>query len=874
MQFETGKNKSDSLDRSIYKYILRHTLWNQVLLVALTFACMPVVYFTLEIPKLIINDAIGGSASDFVVLGIQITQTQYLLALSFLFLLLVILSGMFKYFLNVYRGALGERMLRRLRYTLYCRILRFPLHHFTEVSSGELIPMVTAETEPLGGFIGDAIALPVFQGGLLITYIYFIFAQNIYLGIAAIALFPLQVVLIPKLQRRINSLGRKRIRTVRKLADRIDESVNAIAEIHINDTGHRERADISHRLGQIFNIRYEIFRRKFFIKFLNNFLAQTTPFFFFSIGGYLVLTDRLSLGALVAVLAAYKDITPPWKELLKFYQISEDARVKYDQLIQQFELEHMIDRQLHEELPDSLPRFTESFTGTNISLSNGHEAVETERYNFDIRVQQSVAIHTDDENVGKKLALLMSGLEPPTSGSIQADKIELSSLYESQRGRSIGYCSPESYVFDASVWNNLCYGLQHRPVGPSETTSLPPEELKESKASGNSTENIESEWTDYSLSGACDTIEFKSIANNIIRSVQLDAEILGLAFHSYLVAEQHQSLMLAVIEARQHIKAAMEELDDGSVVENFDRDTYSQNLTVAGNLLFGTPLVPGATPHDVTKFPEVWEIMDSSGLKSEFLEMGFQLSQIMLELFAGVDEHSELFEQYSFIKAQDFDSYKALVDKLKASGLEESSEDERMMLISLTLQLCPNRHRLGLITADIQEKILAAREKIFDLLGWNNESIQFIDREHYQIGMTVQENLLFGKISYYKRHLLPKINKKLISVLTERGIADSLIELGLDYNCGHAGSHLSNNFRRKLCLARQLIKNPDILIVDNILSSIDAKTQGEIMSDVLKQRAGQNLIWITDDTKLARLFDRTLTPIDGTLVDEPVELQV
>ena len=61
------------------------------------------------------------------------------------------------------------RMLRRLRYMLYARILRFPLPQFRKVSQGELIPMITAEVEPLGGFIGDAFALPALQGGLLLT---------------------------------------------------------------------------------------------------------------------------------------------------------------------------------------------------------------------------------------------------------------------------------------------------------------------------------------------------------------------------------------------------------------------------------------------------------------------------------------------------------------------------------------------------------------------------------------------------------------------------------------------------------------------------------------------------------------------------------
>ena len=109
------------------------------------------------------------------VFGYEVDRISYLMVLSSTFLLVVLCSGGLKYLLNVYRGSLGEHVLRRLRYELYQRILLFPMPHFKRVSSGELIPMITAETELLGEFIGESFTLPVFQGGTLLTYLFFIF---------------------------------------------------------------------------------------------------------------------------------------------------------------------------------------------------------------------------------------------------------------------------------------------------------------------------------------------------------------------------------------------------------------------------------------------------------------------------------------------------------------------------------------------------------------------------------------------------------------------------------------------------------------------------------------------------------------------------
>src|SRR5260370_3583103 len=237
-------------------------------------------------------------------------------------------------------------MLRRFRYQLYQRMLLFPLSYFHKNSSAQIIPMITAECDSLGGFIAEAFNTPVFQGGQLLTNIFFMFMQDPILGLAAVALYPVQGYVIPKLQNKVNQLNRLRVRTVRQVADRVHESATGIADILANDTAKLQLAGFAHLLGTIYGIRFEIFQRKFFVKFLNNFLNQLTPFFFFSIGGYLVIRRRpcrLFVGALAAVLLAYKDLASPGKELVRFYSMLHDSKIKYEQIIQQFPPAGMMD---------------------------------------------------------------------------------------------------------------------------------------------------------------------------------------------------------------------------------------------------------------------------------------------------------------------------------------------------------------------------------------------------------------------------------------------------------------------------------------------------------------------------------------------------
>ena len=188
------------MEKTLFKFIWRYSKLDKIILLILTAISFPFLYLSLDLPKTIINKAIGGKDVPEEIFGITIDQIDYLLILSGAFLALVFVNGGFKFYVNVFRGQLGERMLRRLRYSLLARVLRFPLPQFKKVSQGEVIQMVNSEVEPLGGFVGDSIALPAFQGGTLLTILIFMFIQDWMLGLAAIALYPIQGYIIPKLQ--------------------------------------------------------------------------------------------------------------------------------------------------------------------------------------------------------------------------------------------------------------------------------------------------------------------------------------------------------------------------------------------------------------------------------------------------------------------------------------------------------------------------------------------------------------------------------------------------------------------------------------------------------------------------------------------------
>jgi len=226
---------------TLFRFIWTRSKWQQLFVLLLTLAALPFYYASLELPKLIINNVLGANAGNREILGFDgLSQTAWLVLLCGAFLLAVCVQTGIKYVLNLYKGRLGGRLLLELRRWLCSQVLRFPPSKLESVSSDELGAMIGTELGDVGSFIGDAIALPCLQGGLLLTAITFIFVQDVWLGFAAIALLPIQVYVIPRLQRQVNALNRERVLAMRKLASRLGETAEALPEVQVSAASDEE----------------------------------------------------------------------------------------------------------------------------------------------------------------------------------------------------------------------------------------------------------------------------------------------------------------------------------------------------------------------------------------------------------------------------------------------------------------------------------------------------------------------------------------------------------------------------------------------------------------------------------------------------------
>ena len=872
---QTPPPRSGGIPHSLRGFIWLYSWRQQVGVLFLILISQPFLYYSLDLPKTIINIITKWQPHDFDigVATFHLNHLNYLWVLCGLYLLLVLINGAFKYVINVYKGRMGERMLRRLRYELYVRLLRFPIGHFKKVSPGEIIPMITSEVEPLGGFIGDFFALPAFQGGTLLTIVLFLFIQDPVLGLAAISLYPIQGYVIPKLQRKVNQLGKARVRTVRRVADRVSETTYGVAEIHANDSARYQLTSFASLLGVIYEIRYEIYQRKFFVKFLNNTLNALTPFFFFSIGGYLVIRGQLSAGALVAVLSAYKDLAGPWKELLDYYQNFQNTKIKYEQVVEQFRPEHMLDEKLMLEEPPVIPHIKGEFALSGVTLVEEDHARVVDGVSATIPLDRSVAIVGAGGSGKHELALLLARLLMPTAGRIGINGSDLSTLPIAVVGRRIGYAGATPYLFTQSLGENLLAAIKQRPLRDPQYEPLRAKtraiQLREARLAGNIAYDIEADWIDYEAAGVKDRQKLTERVVEVLHRVDLDQDVYLLGLRGRLDPKKRADAAAALLQGRKAFRERLAAEGLAHLVEPFDADRYNTNATLAENLLFGMPIGPAFDTAELSTNTYVLAVLNQVGLTEQLVEGGIQVARTMVEIFADGGASEEFVEQFSFISAEELPVYQTLLGRLGKAGAPTLAREDRARLLALPFRLVVARHRLGLIDEALQARIVEAR-KVFaaSLPPVLAGSIEFLAEDRYNSVATIQDNLLFGRLAYGEANAETRLAAVIAEVIDALDLRATVIEAGLDFNVGPGGSRLSQAQRQKLVIARALLKRPDVMIVDEATSAIDGPAQAKLIQGIKQELEGRGLIWSLHRAVLARQFKEAFVMRDGRLVEQ------
>ena len=90
---------------------------------------------------------------------------------------------------------------------------------------------------------------------------------------------------------------------------------------------------------------------------------------------------------------------------------------------------------------------------------------------------------------------------------------------------------------------------------------------------------------------------------------------------------------------------------------------------------------------------------------------------------------------------------------------------------------------------------------------------------------------------------------------------------GMDTEVGERGRHLSGGQKKRVPIARALVRDPQLLIFDDVLSSVDVRTEREILENLRQIMAEKTCLIVSQRISALRYADEILYMENGTIAE-------
>ena len=192
------------------------------------------------------------------------------------------------------------------------------------------------------------------------------------------------------------------------------------------------------------------------------------------------------------------------------------------------------------------------------------------------------------------------------------------------------------------------------------------------------------------------------------------------------------------------------------------------------------------------------------------------------------------------------------INKGETIGIVGKTGSGKTTLIKQLLRLYPIEK--GSLLLDNQ-----GIEKYYDYSV--REKMGYAPQEYQLFSKTIKDNILF-----YRENLENNLEQALILSDIKKDIEN--FKDGINTLVGENGISLSGGQKQRLGIARAILANPDILILDDSLSAVDANTEKTIIENIKNHRQGKTNIIVSHRISAVRHADKILVLENGKVLSE------
>jgi putative ABC transport system ATP-binding protein len=831
----------------LVRELVKKYLGRGIILLAMAIASTLLGLLIIELGRRIIN-LISSSGP-----GIR-GDYRLLVIYCFLMLFIILVGGSIGYLIGVLFTRLSQSVLRDIRLKLFDHILKLPQEFHNQNPVGLIMSRMMNDVEYIGQFLSRALLLPIMNIVMIGFYAVYIFYLNWKLAIAGMITLPFMAMVLPKFNRRLGQLSEEYSNSMGNMSSYFQEVFSGIGDVRSNQTYFFEESRLKTRIKEFFDINQKLAITSGRLDFLLKLITQAGPLLIYLYGGLLCIKGELAVGTLVATIAVIHNLYHPVDSLVTFLQEWRQVKVRFDKLDEYLQLkpeDEILPGKEIRTIPTGEIRFDHVQFGFD-------KEILLKDINFRANPGKGAAF-VGTSGSGKSLtAALINRIYQPLSGKVTLGEKDIDSIRLYDLRSQIGYVSQTPFLFNDTIKKNILYALLRKKGGQSDRLE---------------------EWVDFSMLNDINNLErLDHEIIKVVKDVGLFDDLYELGLRSKL-NEGHRKNMAddkgKIIEARRLFFKGMAN-PALQYIEHFQEDRFLEYCTLFENIVFCPSALITEEFGSIKEFcrKNLNEQLKHHGLLETFFKIGIHLVREDASLLEGLYKKRSPLLGYLGLRRDEIENKVKVSERVilvKEDPLRMDRMDPSLVgdILALAYDHIPGKSKENLLDDGIKKHIVEARKSFKENLPKEiKEKVKFFNMEEYLEPLSLRENIIFGNINPFRKRANESINALIKKVVNEAGIEDLVLKLGLEFNVGERGNKLSGGQKQKVAIARILLKNPYILILDEATASLDAASQARITELIRDKFKDKTVISIAHRLNTIRDYDKILVFDKGQIVEQ------
>ncbi len=351
-------------------------------------------------------------------------------------------------------GSIGQRMLFKLRNTLFTKLQDLPVDFFNQNKTGDLISRINNDTDKVNQFFSQSLMQFIGSIFTMLGSAAFLLSLDLQLGSAVLIPAILVLIFSRLLSPWIKRLNSANLRSVGNLSSEVQESLQnfkVIIAFNRRDYFRKRFEEVNsenYKTAVKAGIANNIFQS------LYGLAANLGQLIVLVLGVYLISTGHFTLGLLISFLAYVTNFYNPLRQLASLWSGFQLALAAWDRISNIMDMESnllVIDVKSHD---ISAPFI--SLRDVTFSYPNGTEVLH--HVNINLEKGKTYAFVGPTGGGKTTTASLLSRLYDSTKGSILLDGKDIRSYSPEIRAKKIGFILQEPFLFSGTVRENIIYG--------------------------------------------------------------------------------------------------------------------------------------------------------------------------------------------------------------------------------------------------------------------------------------------------------------------------------------------------------------------------------------------------------------------------------